>query len=555
MDTNTRFIEIDNDTRVGFNYIKQQYYVTNKTYTTYRKTLPLIREVLNSLDIPQDNPTDEEIEALKGHIETLYKVSYTWQDNGAYIHTLQFNDFKNYPLTIDCEKHKLYIMNSTIIYDLTLNESPRNVRIPRILSFYKNTLGLLISTEDMRYFYSLLLSYYYPTCYNQIALNTDTNKFFYNNMFLLSNYSNTSQAEYQCTYNPNNTAEYTRVAYVTSADASANTITTATPITEEDLQGYNTIILKGADTYMPETETTYTADGKYVVDTIEGNTIKVAGTIPYSYEFPFKECYVLSAQAEVIKMERESKKITLTNLPENVLVGDVILISGATITTEYETISCNGTYTVEFIQDNTITVNESIPTDFEGTATLIKEIFISNICTIRAKKLTLTNNTDLNLEGATILVHTIGDTDTTIENYTVSAYTTNTITVVEDITPYNYTSTCPQLFIPVPSPTENAEVLIDVTRVAEGIEELFPETTFMVDNFDQCKAYIGTLAGLVKPTDNVRDNLYKEIPTSIDLVEIPDLTTATEGDKIGCSVASMDFAGVYSRVYKEGESL
>ena len=187
----TRYIDIDTDTRVGFNYIKNQYYVTNKGYTTYRNsdTEAEIQEVLHALDIT--SVTDEELLELKDDMEELYKVSYTLQDTGAYIHTLQFNDFKRYPLTLDCEKKKLYIMNSTIIYDLTLNESPKNVRIPRILSFYKNTLGLLMTTHDMSYFYSLLLSYYYPTCYNQVMYNTNTKKYFYNNKFLLSNYSNT----------------------------------------------------------------------------------------------------------------------------------------------------------------------------------------------------------------------------------------------------------------------------------------------------------------------------------------------------------------------------
>ena len=133
-EVNKRYIDVDADTRVGFNYIKQKFYVTNKEYTTYRTSIAEIQEVLHALEIT--DITDEELQNLKDYTEDLYKVTYTLQDTGAYIHTLQFNDFADYPLTLDCEKKKLYIMNSTIIYDLTLNESPRNVRIPRILSFY-----------------------------------------------------------------------------------------------------------------------------------------------------------------------------------------------------------------------------------------------------------------------------------------------------------------------------------------------------------------------------------------------------------------------------------
>lgn len=592
MADNKRFIDIDVDTRVGFNYIKQQFYVINKEYTTYRNTLAQIREVLTALEIPNDNPTDEEIQALADYIENLYKVSYTLQDTGAYIHSLQFNDFSKYPLTIDCEKAKLYVMNSTIIYDLTLNESPRNVRIPRILSFYKNTLGLEISVEDMRYFYSLLLSFYHPTCYNQITEDKDTGNLFYGNKFLLSNYNNTSNAMYQCTYNPNNTADNTRVGYALSTDTDTSTITTASPITEDMLQGRNKIILKGTTTTVDGTK--YSADGEYTIDSMGGNTIKIKETLPYTYNFPYKECYVLSAQAEVIKMEYLTRQITLTNLPSNVLTGDVILISGATVTTEYETISCNGTYTIELIQEEEIpveeptetpveepneneeepteetpveeqeeetptqtqkvyvlTVAEEIPTDFTGSATLTKEVFISNISSIRAKKLTLTDTTDLDLTGATVMVHTTTDDNVTIEPYNVNTFTSNSITVMEDISAYSYTSTCPRLYIPVPSPAEDVEVLINVTSVSENAETVFPMGEFMVDTFEQCQNYIGTLAGLVKPTETTKENLYKQLPTSMELTSILDLTTAFEGDTITCSIESMNFVGLYSKIYSE----
>lgn len=546
-EVNKRYIDIDADTRVGFNYIKQQFYVTNREYTTYRNTVADIQEVLHALDIT--DVTDEEIQALKDYTEDLYKVSFTFQDTGAYIHTLQFNDFKEYPLTIDCEKQKLYIMNSTIIYDLTLNESPRNVRIPRILAFYKNTLGLLISTQDMRYFYSLLLSYYHPTCYNQISYNEETGKYFYNNKFLLSNYDNTSNATYLCTYNPNNNATFTDVGYVIATSTTNNTITLSENISEETLKGYNKIIIEGTSTEVQGS--TYSADGEYTVTAIGSNFLQLEETIPYSYSFPYKECYVLSAQYTVSEMNRSNRQITLTENPEDVLIGDVILISGAEVTSPYETISCNGTYTIENIQGNIITVQEQIPTDFTGSALLIKETFISNISRIYNKKLTLTGANTLGLEGATILIHTIEDGITTIENYTVASYTTNSITVSEAINPYNFTSTCAKLFIPVPVPTQDAEVLIDVTSVSENAESIFPMGEFMVDSFEQCQNYIGTLSGLVEPTETIKNNMYKELPENVNLEEIPDLTTSIEGDKISCSLESMEFKGLYSKNYTE----
>ena len=488
---------------------------------------------------------------LKDDMEELYKVSYTLQDTGAYIHTLQFNDFKKYPLTLDCEKKKLYIMNSTIIYDLTLNESPRNVRIPRILSFYKNTLGLLITTHDMSYFYSLLLSYYYPTCYNQVMYNTNTKKYFYNNKFILSNYSNTSEATYICTYNPNNNAELTEIGKVIETNTTNNTITLSQDITEEILQGYNKVILQGAIQTIDGNQ--YSADGEYTITKIEDNIIRVAETIPTPYQFPFKECYVLASQGTISAMNRDTRPITLTETPQNILVGDIILVSGATVPSEYETISCNGTYTVESITNNIITVEEEIPTDFTGEATLIKEVFISNISKIYNKKLTLTDTTDLDLAGATILIHTIENEETTIENYTVSSYTSNTITVSESIGAYNFTTYAPTLYIPIPNYQEDVETLVDITSVSDKASSSMPLGEFMVDSFEQCQDYLGTLPGLVTPSEKNKLNLYKEVQ-ELSLDTIPNLTTAKSTDSISWTnpnVEGMTFQGLYSQVYTD----
>lgn len=557
MNQTLRYKDIDIDTRVGFNYIKQQYYVTNKQYTTYRTTLEQIREVLNALEISATDVTDEELLSFKEDIEYLHKVSYTIQDTGAYIHTLQFNDFSKYPLTIDCEKAKLYIMNSPIVYDLTLNESPRNIRIPRILAFYKDTLGLLISTEDMRYFYSLLVSYYYPTPYNQVEYETDTKKYFYNNKFILSNYSNTSNATYICTCNPNNTASGTTVGTVSSTDTSSNSIILTEPILKETLQGYNTITLHGATTYIATVDTTYSSDGTYTIESIEDNTIRVKETIPYAYEFPYKECYVVGAEYTVTDMQRDNYTITLSETPTTLLIGDAILISGAEVTTQYETISCNGTYTIQSIEDNTITVVEPIPTDFTGEALLIKETFIGNIASIKNKKITLLNTMDKDLTNSIITIHTIGDTNTNIESYTVSAYTNKTITVVESISNYKYTDTCPTITIPIPQDITEAEVLIDITSVAEQAQEVFPMGEFMVNNYAQCMNYIQTLEKL-RPTssetgliETLAENMYKKVPEEMELMAIPDLTTANSIDFITCSIGSMEFLGAYSKKYTE----
>lgn len=566
IDLKKRYIDIDGNTRVGYNYLKQQFYVTNKSYTTYRDTVDLIKVVLATLGITEETYPEviENLPALESTYEELYKVYYTLQDTGAYIHTIQFNDHEENPLTIDCEKGKLYIMNTSIIYDLTVNESARNVRVPRILSYYKDTLGLVIDTTDMYYFYSLLLSYYYPTCYNQIGLNEDTNEYFYNNKFLLSNYSGTSPAVYNCTYNPNSNAPQTMLTHVIATDSTNNTITTSTPIAEESLLGYNKVRVAGTQELIEGTE--YTADGTYTIDNIEDTTITVVDTIPFTYTFSYKECYVVDGSYTISSMDATDYTITLSAIPTNLKVGDVIIVTGATVTTPYETISCNGSYTIsqvgvissEGVEDkNTIIVEEPIPTDFTGTgATLIKEVFISNISAIEDNTITLTDTTDLTLTGANIYIHTIENEETTMAPYEVSSNTSTTITVTEDIPDYNYEDTCPVLYLPIPDKTQDTEVLIDVTSVSDNAKDIFPTGEFLTDTYEQCIAYINTLAGLPpSATDQryittIKDNLYKKVPEEITLQEnIKDYTKT--GQYVSCSLDTMYLKGLYSHVYNE----
>ena len=567
IDLKKRYIDIDGNTRVGYNYLKQQFYVTNKSYTTYRDTVDLIEVVLATLGITEDTYPEviENLPALQSTYEELYKVYYTLQDTGAYIHTIQFNDHEEYPLTIDCEKGKLYIMNTSIIYDLTVNESARSVRVPRILSYYKDTLGLVIEDTDMYYFYSLLVSYYYPTCYNQIGLNEDTNEYFYNNKFLLSNYSGTSPAVYNCTYNPNNNAPQTMLTHVIATDSTNNTITTSTPIAEESLLGYNKVRVAGTQELIDGTE--YTADGTYTIDNIEDTTITVADTIPFTYTFSYKECYVVDSSYTISSMDATGYTITLSAIPTNLKVGDVIIVTGATVTTPYEDISCNGSYTIsqvgtidsEGVENKyNIVVEEPIPTNFTGTgATLIKEVFISNISTIEDNTITLTDTTDLNLTGANLYIHTIENEETTMTPYTVDSNTSTTITVEENIPDYNYEDTCPVLYLPIPDKTQDTEVLIDVTSVSDNAKDVFPTGEFLTDTYEQCIAYINTLASLPpSATDQryittIKNNLYKKVPEEITLqTNIKDYTKAGQ-QYVSCSLDTMYLKGLYSHVYNE----
>lgn len=535
--TNTRYIDIDTDTRVGYNYIKKKYYVTNKGYTTYRPSIETILEVLHALNITSVSEAD--LTPLMENIETLHAIYYTWQDNGAYIHSLQFNDFKDYALTLDCEKAKLYIMNSTTVYDLTVNESPKVVRVPQLCNFYKRTLGLEISQTDMLYFYNLLLDFYKPTCYNQII--TTEKPHAYGNTFLLSNYDNTSCAVYNCLFNALGTSQPNPapIGYISSINNETNTINLIYPYTKENLQVGDKIKLYGTNITISDTE--YTDDGIYTIQNIpDTHTIQVAGSIPVNYVFPYSTCFVVSATYNIASINRDTNTIILTDTPNNIFVGDKITVQNATNTSTYESVSCNGTYTVQNISntDKAIQVSEDFETSYTSTvghvATLTKEIYVGDLDNITNKVITLTTVTEYDLANATIIVYNDNvRTELTVTNQTVVNNRTQ-LTVSQNIE--NYTPEFPQLQYPLPT----TEIKINVTSVEEDLEELFPIGEFMVDDFEQCQNYIGTVYGLVVPSASIENNLYnKQVPTTYTITE-----TST-------GITSMTCLGIFSEVYTE----
>lgn len=531
-----RYIDIDIYTRVGYNFLKGKFYVIHKATNTYRDSVEEIQQVLHSLGI--HSVSNSEIAALKSDSEVLVNIYYTWEDNGSYIKTLQFNEFKNYPLLIDCTKAKLQILNSNVIYDLNTNESPKIVRVPRLCSFYKDVLGLVIPKDTMLALYNLLVSYYKPTCYNQISLREDTDTpLYYNNNFILSNFDNSSIAVYNCTKNPNAIFNPVNIGNIVNINANTNIITLTEAIPQETIDTYSikkgtSIIIEGSETIVNEVP--YTCDGTYTIADITDNYIKVDGTLPTSYTFSYYTCSVLAYSYTISAINRENNSITLTNTPSNILVGDTIIVEGATITTPYETISCDGTYTVVRIEENSIIVEEEIPTDYTGNATLYKEIFISNINKIENNTIFLTEHTEITLQGSSIVVYN----NSIKTKYTVLSQdkSTNTLQVasIEDYTP-NY----PKLQYPVPSD----EIMINVTSVKEEYEDEFPTGEFLLDNFAQVQAYTSTLANLTVPSNVVGDSIGKQVPLTMDVL-VSSLTGYT---------VTLQLIGLFSEIYNSEE--
>ena len=531
--TNNRYLDITDNIRVGYNYIISKYYIVNKETTTYRTTVKDVQDVLHSLEIYDIQ--DGVILSFKSSMEDLTDIYFTWSDTGSYIKTLQFNDHKDYALNLDCEKAKLYIMNSTLIFDLNTQESPKIVRVPKLCSFYKDFIGLTISQEDMLILYNFLTSYFNPTCYRQIQpRETMADPLYYNNNILLSNYNKKAHAVYNLRINPRNLSTPVDIASIISIDNNTNSIVLENPIepsiiSEYDIAENSPIIVHGTETLVNDIG--YSSDGIYTIDTIHDNTIKVIGTIPVSYSYTYPTCYLLADTLIVTSMSRTDNTITVQEAPNNILIGDTILIKNAIVTTEYEEISCNGTYTVTDIHENTITVQETIPTNFTGNATLEKQIYLSTIKKIENNIIYFIDNVEITLQATTIIMY---NNNVSTEHMVLAQDKENNLVVVDSIE--DYTPKYPDLQYPSPS----TEIMVNITDVDEDKESELPIGEFLLDTPQQAQTYLSNYSWVVVP-DSIPDMVSKKHVTS----KIPLVLT----DKY----MTLELLGLYSEVYSEDE--
>ena len=372
---NNRYIKIDDthDTLVGYDYPNQKFFVTNKGTTTTRNTAEQIIAVLGALGITQIEIDSETInltpeyldETIKNTIETLgTPITCTLEDNGSYIRTLQFNNWIDYPLAVDCEKGNIYIKNTNIVYPLDLDESP-DTRVARFCSYYLETLGLEIETEVMLKAYNLLANQYNePSFYNLLSKDSVTNNLSYTETFRMNNYKDTSAITCEGTRNPNGETFNKELSPTLNIDNINSVIYLESPVEKDKFlsPGFK-VAVEGAS--YEEDGTTYSADGTYTINQLlidEDETspnyekvtaIQVEEPIPSSYEYPYPTCYVQSLECPIFSMERENRviKVEAEKLPQDLLVGDIIHVEGATIGEEgsINYVSLNGPYTVQSI--------------------------------------------------------------------------------------------------------------------------------------------------------------------------------------------------------------
>lgn len=545
-----RVINIDEDTAVGFDYEAQYYFITNMGTTTTRTT---IQDTLNVLNIvaPDHTVTENDLISLATDMESLKDLYYTWSDDGSYIKTIQLNDYFKYPLSLDAEKSKLYIMNSTTIFDLTLNEGRRE-RLEQIQAFYRDTLGLLVALQDLQVLYMLLVHFYNPTCYNQITViesetQPDSYSLFYNNTLQLSNYRGTSPATYTCTLNPDNSYNYETIAQIRDIEGNAITLTLEAP---SQIQEGSKINISNTTTQVDISS--YSADGTYTVQSINNNIIYTTENLPATFHTVFPILYIEAYKNSIVSISRDNQTITLTNSATDYLIGDTIIVKDAKVITDYETLSLDGFYSIIGIEGNVLTVDETPLTDYEATAGqehyVFKPIPTLTVSSIEGDIITVVENTF----PSTIQANTPVVIYTTIEGEVVQPIQYATITtlyagenklkvdteLIDNVVQYGL------LRQPIPY----TDTLINVINSKK--ESVLPKGEFLVITPNQAIDYLNLLENLTLPS--LSDLSYDEN----NIGNFNSCNTQVRNYYIINTVAGhvnyMNCLGIYSKVYKEG---
>ena len=422
---------------VGYDYPKQEFYITNKNTTTYRGNISYIETILSTVFNIDTDSYMPQIEECKIKIETLGtdkpSLFYTWSADGSYIYSIQFNEWKDYPLILEAPKARLRI-NDTVVIDLTSNESIEFVVAPTLCRYYLDTLGLSITNEQMASICNFLIYFYKPTCINLIAEpEQETDPLKYSNQFKLTNYNNTSVAEYIVTNNPYNEYNYTKVANIISL-SNSNQITISDLQLIEDkytIQQGTKLQIAGISEEVEGEE--YSANGEYTVQNIEDNLITVEETFPMDYEYPFYNCYVVLADYSIVSMSRDNSTITLSDNPNNILVGDKIIVVGANYISELETIILDKEYTVQAIQEDIKEVDKgyTISDLIQNTNNTISFTTSKATGTIKDNKLSLNYTVTYETnEGTEEDPNIIEHSETYEHEYIVNSIEGTTVTVI-----------------------------------------------------------------------------------------------------------------------------
>ena len=539
---------------VGYDYINKQYYVTNtyndKKYTTYRADIDDIIDVIRIVGVDTEDMTGvkSEVEKLRTDYENLQEIRYTLSDKGSYISTLILNDYDDYSIILDLVKEKVYVKNSNIILDLSLNESPDS-HARALWEYFKEYIGLYMDISVVKRIYSDLILPYYKSnnvksiynLFNMQDVSADQSPKYYSNTIANNNFDNKGLAEYTVTLNPDSLYNYTPVLDIEKTDTTNNSITVINTIGSTLREGNKIVI---TDSEITSGNSTYSTNGEYTIKSISNNVIYTEENIITNYEFKYKPLYLQVSPCIISHIDRSDSSITfIDGIPNTYEVGNIVHIHGTQQEVEGQQITCDGVYTIQSISNDNkvVIVTEVFPTNYTNpdngltTCTMSKETFVQNISSINNNII----DTFIDIPSSfpfpsNIVVDNNVYTVTAITEYSTDEKTGHHITVSPNIPDYNPT------IAKVNAVEYNPSMLLNVTYTTN--EKVFPETSFMLNNFTDLQEYIGLLENLPVPTEEVYNNINKELNTSIPIT--PPLRIFSIGGVHLRDISEMTFKGI-----------
>lgn len=464
----SREIIIDEDTKVGYSFQEKVFYVENKGSRTERDNVANTYKVL-LIVAPTTEVQEQDLQDLKDNLEEVTSLSYTLEDTGAYVKTIALNDYFSHPLTIDCSLKKLYIMNTDIVFDLTLNIDHSFI-INDLISYYTKTLGLNIPTSLMTSIYDFLYSYYTPTIYNHVTRDEDTNTLYYSSLISLSNFNNASPISYTLERNPKALTTPTVLGNIETLDQSNNTIiltqipSATFPETHTELSLTTSGITSGG----------ISVDETYTYTNRENNIVYVKENLPIEYSFKYPKVYLQSPITSITSISNPTSSVTVSSVTD-FNVGDIVTIYNAS------NIGNNGEYEIVGIEGNIITFSTVPPVSLTANCgDLMKLTYIGDVVSISTN--TITTKSPISLSTPSTIMVTTGEGKTLEEwNIEVSSVSGSTITVSSTLT--NYTPSYPTLIY------NKQATLININMLSSTLGTL-PVGEFNVDDNEQCQEYI-----------------------------------------------------------------
>lgn len=364
----------DDNTFVGYNYITREYYVRNLDTKTAAKSASDAKLILD-ITAPNNEISEEQIEQLSHTLEDITDIYYTLEDNGRYIKTICFNDYK--ALAIQYDEPSLFIRGSNEMWNMASSISAESVSL-FMWQYYVYYVGLNMPRKLMNAIINYYVSIQKPYVYNTIVPLTQEEKdngakLMYSNEFIMNNVDKSSRGEYIGIKNPEGV--YTLNSYnvkssihdtvdktfaVNTIEKSKNKINLANLLDANVFTNGMVIRLQGTDVNGLDGDYTVDRQENDVVDPLDPDKAKTHIFIVEEESFPAN--FVVLNNPDVLKIVEPGGTPAQETITDNIItctenpvcdINDVIQITNTSN-------KLFGNLTVKQVVNKNIYVNENI---------------------------------------------------------------------------------------------------------------------------------------------------------------------------------------------------